>query len=541
MGKLNTKQVSLYIDPSVKPVAQPLRRIPYHLREAVEKKIQELIDMDIIERVEGPTPWVIPVVILPKRDKDIRICLDMRKANDAIVRERYPIPTVDEILQGLNGSAVFSKLDLKWGYHQLELTPESREITTFAVHNGVYRYKRLKFGVSSTSEHYQHEIANALAGIEGVENISDDVIIHTPDQEKHDKRLYAVMKRLSECGLTLNAEKCQYNMDRLVFMGILLTQKGIGPTQERVSAVAEAREPMNAAEVRRFLGLVGFSSRFIPQFASLSEPLRCLTRKETTFQFGPEQKQAFHALKNELARAGTLAYFDKGAPTKVIADASPVGLGAVLVQKQKGEEVPVCYVSRNLTDCERRYSQTESEALALVWACERLHPYVYGRKFDLVTDHKPLEVIYSQRSKPCARIERWVLRLQPYDYHVVHIAGKQNIADSLSRLLSERSQNEIHEHESEEYVRFIAVNATPVALTTREVEEASAIDPELPEVRKAIENGHFEKCKLYAPIANELCVIGFIVLRGNRIVLPEKLQTKCITDEKNQDCSCRKT
>lgn len=301
-------------------------------------------------------------------------------------------------------------------------------------------------------------------------------------------------------------------MDRLVFMGILLTQKGIGPTEERVRAVAEAREPKNTAEVRSFLGLVGFSSRFIPQFATLSEPLRRLTRKDCTFTFGPKQKQAFLTLKTELAQAGTLAYFDKEAPTKVIADASPVGLGAVLVQTQKGEEVPVCYVSRSLTDCERRYSQTEREALALVWACERLHPYVYGR-----------------RSKPCARIERWVLRLQPYDFQVRHIAGKQNIADSLSRLLSDTTPQEIHRHGSEEYVRFIAVHATPKALTTREVEEASATDPELIEVRNAIETGHFEKCKQYAPIVNELCVIGFIVLRGSRIVLPEKLRAKALT------------
>ncbi|KAJ8366291.1 hypothetical protein AAFF_G00363010 [Aldrovandia affinis] len=232
----------------------------------------------------------------------------------------------------MNGSVVFSKLDLKWGYHQLELTPESREITTFAIHNGVYRYKRLLFGVSSASEQYQHEIAAALAGIEGVENISDDVIVHARDQETHDKRLHTVMKRLEESGLTLNPEKCQFNMDRLVFMGILLSEKGIGPTEERVRAVSEAREPENASEVRSFLGLVSYSSRFIPQFATLSEPLRRLTRKDIPFSFGLEQKQAFKALKDGLAKAGTLAYFDKDAPTKVVADAGPVGLGAVLVQ-----------------------------------------------------------------------------------------------------------------------------------------------------------------------------------------------------------------
>ncbi|KAJ8363309.1 hypothetical protein SKAU_G00121400 [Synaphobranchus kaupii] len=529
VGKLNSKQVSLHINPDVKPVAQPLRRIPFNLRGAVEDKIKQLIDMDIIEPVDGPTPWVNPVVIVPKADKDVRLCLDMRRANQAIERERFPIPTVDEILQGMNGSTVFSKLDLKWGYHQLELTPESRGITTFAVHNGVYQYKRLIFGVSSASEQYQHEVANALTGIEGVENISDDIIVHAHDQETHDRHLHVVLTRLTERGLTLNPDKCQFNMDKLVFMGILLSEKGIGPTAERVRAVAEAREPENAAEVRSFLGLVGYSSRVIPQFATLSEPLRRLTRKDTPFEFGSEQREAFNALKNELARAGTLAYFDKNAQTKVIADASPVGLGAVLIQVQQGDEVPICYVSRSLSDCERKYSQTEREALGLVWACERLHPYVYGRQFTLVTDHKPLEVIYGPHSKPCARIERWVLRLQPYDFKVLYIPGKQNIADSLSRLLGETAKRERHNHGSDEYVRFVAVSAMPKALTTREVEEASATDPELIEVREAIANGRFENCKAYAAIANELCVVGHLVLRGTRIVLPRILHARALT------------
>ena len=182
------------------------------------------------------------------------------------------------------------------------------------------------------------------------------------------------------------------------------------------------------------------------------------------FNFGPEQKQAFSALKAELAKATILAYFDKEAPTQVIADASPVGLGAVLVQTQKGMPIPVCSVSRSLTDCEQRYSQTESEALGLVWACESLHPYLYGQH--LVIDHKPLEVIYGPRSKPCARIEWWFLRLQPYQFKVVQIAGKKNIANSLSRLLPNTVKQARHVHGAEEYVRFVAVNATPKALTS---------------------------------------------------------------------------
>ena len=523
IGKLNSSKITLHIDPDVKPVAQPLRRIPFNLRSKVDDKINELIAHDIIEEVDGPTPWVNPVVIVPKSNSsDIRLCIDMRRANEAIIRGRYPIPTVDELLQNMNGSKVFSKIDLKWGYHQLELTEESRDITTFATHSGLYRYKRLLFGVSSASEQYQHEIAAALAGIEGVENISDDIVIHAPDEETHNERLHAVMQRLSRCGLTVNGAKCQFNLERLVFMGILLSQKGIGPTKDRVKAVVKAREPENASEVRSFLGMVCYSSRFIPQFSSISEPLRRLTKKHEPFVFGDEQKRAFKLLKDSIAEAITLAYFDKNAPTQVIADAGPVGLGAVLVQKQGDSLVPVCYASRGLTTCEQRYSQTEKEALALVWACERLHAYVYGMRFDLVTDHKPLEAIYSPRSRPCARVERWMLRLQPYDFRVVHIPGPQNIADPLSRLVKGECRDTANE--ADDYVRFVAVSATPKAMSTREVEEALGNDEELQNVRDAIQTGNFVKCRAYMAIASELCVVGQLVLRGTRIVLPVKLR-----------------
>ena len=203
-----------------------------NFRDKVSAKITELLDKDIIEPVEGLTPWVNPIVIVPKQGGDIHLCIDMRRANEAIERTRYSIPTVDELLQNMNGSKIFSKLDLKWGYHQLELAPESRGITTFATHEGLYRYKRLLFGVNSASKIYQHEIATALAGIDGVNNISDDIIVHAPDQTTHDRRMHEVLQRLRDSGLTLNSDKCILNMDHLVFMGMLLTEKGIGPTED---------------------------------------------------------------------------------------------------------------------------------------------------------------------------------------------------------------------------------------------------------------------------------------------------------------------
>ena len=265
--------------------------------------------------------------------------------------------------------------------------------------------------------------------------------------------LNKVITYLKECGLTLNAEKCLFNTDRLVFMGMLLSEKGIGPTADHVKAVLEAEEPKSMSDVRSFLGLANYSSRFIPHFATLSEPPRRLTRRETPFESGPEHKKSFESLKQKMPEACTLAYFDKNANTQIIMDASQVRLGAVLIHEQDSPWTPVCYASRSLTGCEQRYSQTEKEALGVVWACERFHVYVYGMKFVIETDHKPLEVIYGPRSRPCARIERWFLRLQPYDFIVIHKPGRENIADPLSRLLHRRVEPDNHRRCTEEYVR----------------------------------------------------------------------------------------
>ena len=485
VGKLTDYQVKIHVNNEVNPVAQHPRRVPFSLREKVESKLHELEQMDIIEKVKGPTPWVSPIVVVPKPSGEIRLCVDMRRANEAVVRERHPIPTVDEVLQDMTQSSVFSKLDLKWGYHQLELSEESRDITTFSTHAGLYRYKRLMFGVTSAPEIYQHAIQQALHGCEGVRNISDDIILHGKDDQQHDERLEKLLQRLQQRGLTLNGEKCKFKMPQLEFMGYLLSTRGIGPTESKVEAVVNAREPASVAEVKSFMGLVNFSAKFIPNLATVSEPLRQLTRKGVTFKWGEKQQEAFKALKETLASAETLAYYDKDAKTRVIADASPVGLGAVLVQEQNGNWRPVYYASRSLTAVERRYSQTEREALALVWACERFHVYLYGKHFELETDHKPLEVIYSSKSQPSARIERWVLRLQPYEFTVMYRPGPQNIADALSRLTQEISNES--KNVAEEYIRYVAETAAPRAIPIQEIEEASAEDEEIAMLRKCVQ------------------------------------------------------
>ncbi|PIK43243.1 hypothetical protein BSL78_19881 [Apostichopus japonicus] len=256
-----------------------------------------------------------PVVVVPKPSGDIRLCVDKRLANQAVIRERYPIPTIEEIIHNMNDSSLFSKLDLNMGFHQIGLSEDSRAITTFVTHTGLYRYKRLMFGISSAPELYQHIIQQVVSGCDGTHNISDDIIVHGKDVEEHDQRLEKVLQRIQEAGLTLNKRKCEFRMTELVFMGHKLSSDGICPSDEKVEAIKDARQPTSASEVRSFLGLVQYCSRFIPNLATISEPLRRLTKKEETFSWGKEQEQSFQSLKNVLTKADTLAYFDKNAKT----------------------------------------------------------------------------------------------------------------------------------------------------------------------------------------------------------------------------------
>ena len=229
-------------------------------------------------------------------------------------------------------------------------------------------------------------------------------------------------------------------------------------------------------------------AKFLPDFSQAAEPLRMLTKKDQQFMWEDAHQRSFQKLKDLLTRAETLAYFKNECRTRIVADAGPTGIGAVLTQLQDGLWRVISYTSRNLTDIERRYSQTEKEALALVRACERFKLYVFGREVELETDHKPLQCIYNKSSKPCARIERWVLRLQGYNFKVIYRPGKTNIADALSRLNSVNQKD--CSGEGADFLRVLAQEGTPVAMTAKEVERESENDPELCSVRHNIQSGH---------------------------------------------------
>ncbi|GAB1600597.1 hypothetical protein Ahia01_000337700 [Argonauta hians] len=303
IGKLKNTKVKLYIDKSVKPVCQPHRRIPFHLRKKVDAELKRLEDLDIIEKVEGPTPWVSPIVATPKpkNPEDICICVDMRLPNQAIERTRHVIPTLDDILIRLNKACVFSKLDLNSGYHQLELDEESRNITTFSTHSGLRRYKRLNFGVTSAAEIFQNHIAEQLADIQNAINTSDDILVYGRNQQEHDEALFSVLNRFREVGLTLNKDKCQLSKDTIEFYGFVFSKSGVSPDIKKVEAITALSRPTTPKEVRSFLGMTNYLSRFISEYADTTKPLRDLTKISTEWSWGEIEENAFQKLKTQLS------------------------------------------------------------------------------------------------------------------------------------------------------------------------------------------------------------------------------------------------
>jgi hypothetical protein len=438
LGKLKDEKVKLNIDQSQQPKAQPQRRIPYHIREKVTCALEELDKDDIIERVpeNQPTPWVSPIVAVPKKDGNVRICVDMRQANEAIKRVRHPIPTVEDISLELNGAKWFSKLDLSQAYHQLELDEASRYITTFSTHEGLFRYKRLNYGTNAAAEIFQYTLQQQLQGLSGVQNIADDIIVYGKTREEHDINLDKCLQRLFDRGFRLNQSKCSFLTRTLKFFGQIFSASGTQPDPIRVKDLQDAPKPTNVHAVRSLLGMANYSSKYIANFSTITAPLRELTKKNAQFEWKDIHQKAFEQLTTALSSAQCMAYFDTQKDTYVTVDVSPVGISAILSQKTKGmeDDKVISYASRALTDVEKRYSQTEKEALAIVWGAEHFHLYLYGKYFTLVTDHKPLEVIYgNKRTKSSARIERWVLRLQPYSFKVIYRTGVTNPADYLSR------------------------------------------------------------------------------------------------------------
>ena len=514
------------------------RNVPIPLRAKVTEELNRMEEMGVISKVEEPTEWCAGMVVVPKKTGAVRICVDLKPLNTSVRREVHPLPKVDDTLAQLTGARFFSKLDANSGFWQIPLSSASRLLTTFITPSGRYCFNKLPFGIASAPEHFQKRMNAILHGLDGVLCLMDDVLVFGRDQEEHNQRLLAALKKIEAAGATLNAQKCEFGKTALKFLGHCVDQEGISADPEKTAAIRHMKAPTTVSELRRFMGMANQLGKFSPNLAQLTQPLRELLSKSRAWQWGPEQEKAFSLVKTELSKPTTLALYDPGSDLTVSADASSYGLGAVLLQRDGSGCRPVAYASRSMTETEKRYAQIEKEALAITWAFERFSTYVLGKSVAAETDHKPLVPLLSTKqldSLP-ARVLRFRLRLDRFDFTIKHVPGKQlYTADTLSRAPLTSQDNSSDLEELAELAAAATVAHLPASEDRLDIyRQAQKDDPTCSIVREYCLIGWPEqsaidpRAKPFWEKRGELTVNEELLLCGTRIVIPTLLQEQTL-------------
>lgn len=414
------EEYTIRLKPNAKPFALSVpRRIPIPLYNTVKQELDQMEKQGVIRRITKPTPWCAGLVAVPKASGGYRICVDLTKLNKEVLRERHVLPTVEWVLGQLGDAKVFSKLDATAGFHQVRLSQECQEYTTFVTPFGRYCYCRLPFGLTSAPEYFQREMARILEGQQNVVNMIDDILVFGKDREEHDKRLSEVLERLRKAGVKLNKAKCCFGQARVKFLGVVIDGNSISPSPGKLEALRNLEAPNDVAGVRRFLGMANHIGRFLPNLSQVTAPIRALLGERNAWQWGPPQEAAFNQVKAMLTSDLCVAKYHPARNTIVSCDASSFGLGTVLLQEQpSGEQRAVAFASRSLTEAEQRYSQTEKEALAVAWAVHRFDQYVRGMNFTVETDHQPLVTLLGNADLDTMppRIQRFRIKLMRYQF-----------------------------------------------------------------------------------------------------------------------------
>ena len=514
------------------------RRVALPLMPKVKQELERMEAMGVITRVEQPTDWCAGIVVVPKPNGSLRICVDLTKLNESVRRERHILPAVDHILAQLSGATVFTKLDFNSGFWQIKLSEQSALYTTFITPFGRFCFKRLPFGITSVPEFFQQKISTILANLEGVVCMIDDVLIFGHNQE-HDQRLKIVLSKLQKAGVTLNKTKCKFSQHCVKFLGQQINSEGIRPDPEKVDAIQQIAQPSNIKELRRFLGMTNHLSKFTPKLADTTECLRDLLSKKNHWIWGDSQQQAFEKIKQQLSSSPVLAIYDPQKDTTVAADASSYGLGAVITQIQSdGSHRAIPYASRALTSTEEKYTQIEKESLALTWACQRFSDYLIGKQFHILTDHKPLVSLLSSKLLDTLplRVQRFRMRLMRFTYTISHVPGKElTVPDTLSRApVSSPTFNDTRfNSEVDAFVNLMLEGLPATEIKLQQIQQAQKEDAICCKLIKFCHEGWPAKSlipdpvKPYIHVAAELSVQNDL-MRGNRIVIPVSLQAEML-------------
>lgn len=415
------------------PVHQTQRRLPYHHKEIVDEQINEWIKNGIVE--PGSSPYACNVVVTKKKDGSDRVCIDYRPVNKKIIKDRYPAPNMDDVLDSLRGANIFSTIDLKNGFFHIPIEKESQKYLAFVTHSGQYIPKYAPFGCSNSPAAFQRHINNVFCQLiieKFVVVYVDDVMILAESEEQAVERLKRVLEVASEAGLQINWKKCHFMKRSIEFIGHIVEKDRVKPSPSKSEAVRKFKEPKKVKQVQSFLGLTGYFRKFIKGYSIIAKPLSDLTRKNVLFKFEQKERAAFEMLKEALCEDPVLKMYDEKAETHLFTDASKVGLAAILMQRSNDDDEfhPVYYWSEKTSEHEEKCDSYTLEVLAVVRAIKKFHVYLIGKHFTIITDCEAFKKTMAKK-EIIPKVARWVMFLQSYDYTIEH---RKNPCSMLTRL-----------------------------------------------------------------------------------------------------------
>ena len=539
LGKLNNRQLHLYPKDNVKPRIAPYRPVPVHLEARVNKEIDAMLKDDIVEEVTGPVEWCSNLVIVPKPETDeIRVVADLRAVNHCLQNTHKPIPSIETIKTKFSNKTVFSKIDFKSAFHQIEVDEESRKFLVFRVGDRLLRYKRMTMGLLPASGEFMDMVAPQFSDIEQSFMIHDDTTIAGLDQKDHDNGVRNFLQRADDLGLTLKESKCVFSKPEIPFWGLIVSKDGLRPNPLKVQTLHQQVTPQNKQDLISFLAMVRANDNFIPNIAAETALLRQLTKKGVRFRWTEEHEAQFQRVKELFNERILLKHFDINLPTYLFVDASVHGFGAILCQGPSIDNCsPVDVASRSTRGAEPRYPQIDLEAMAIDFALQRFRFFLVGSpQVSVITDHKPLVPIFAHTRRGSTRCEKIKLRNQDIDFIVKYQKGKTNMSDYFSRHpvpfenLEPTIQTESDEHGKLLYSlsRCSYTKSIPQGL----ISEESDKDKTLRRLKLAIHLGYCPPddpvLKPYKKVFDELSVIDDIIYRGDKVVLPDSLQEVAI-------------
>lgn len=435
----NIYKQKIYLKPNASPVYKKPYRLPFSQKQEIDMQINKMLQDGIIE--EAKSEWSAPLLLVPKKadnngNKKFRLVIDYRGCNTQLQDEKWPLPCITDILDSLAGATYFTHLDLSQGYYQVELDESSRPCTAFTVGSkGQYQMTRLPMGLKISPNAFSRAMTIAMSGLnyKSCFIYLDDLIVFGKNLIEHNKNLIKVLQRLREVNLKLNPNKCEFLKKELLYLGHVVSADGVLPDPEKIKAVQNYPVPKSADDTRRFVAFANYYRKYIENFAEIATPLNYLSRKNVQFEWTSECQLAFDTLKTALINPPVLQYPNFSPENTFIlkTDASGHSVGAVL---SNSDDRPIAYASRALNKAEKQYSTIEKELLAIVFGIKHFSCYLYGRKFIIYTDHRPLVYLFGM-ANPSSRLTKFRLLIEEYNFDIIYIKGKNNVtADALSRI-----------------------------------------------------------------------------------------------------------